>query len=144
IAVGSVILLFVSAITLGMTVRAALADRPATAGPYDWLQFGGDAQHSLNNTSESAISATNVASLQTSFQVSLPGPVDSPLLLLTNVTTASGVRDLLFAETSAGQTVALDSHTGAQIWVAQHLAGSCTFPTGTACYTDAAPAIDPN
>ena len=67
---------------------------------------------------------------------------------MTGVTTGSGVRDLVFVTTRAGHIVALDAHTGVQIWVQQHGAAGCLINNNSArnetCYTTSSPAIDPN
>src|SRR5689334_7694462 len=73
---------------------------------YDWLQFGGDAQHSGNNAQESIISPDNVKDLKKLFQVTLPAAVDGPPVYLRAVKTAQGIKDLLFATTRAGDIVA--------------------------------------
>src|ERR1700674_337654 len=115
------------------------------AAAYDWRQFNGDAAHSGNNTAETVIGRTNVASLVLKFQINLPAVADGAPVLLQNVTTSSGVRDAVFVTTKAGHIVALDAQSGAQIWSHQYAAGSCRINNGdTACYTTSSPAIDPN
>src|ERR1700694_5003054 len=117
-----------------------------SAGPaYDWLQFNGDPAHSGNNTFETTIDRSNVASLVFKFQVSLPAVADGAPVLLQSVLTASGVHDLLFVTTKAGHIVALDAQTGTQVWGRQYGAGACRINNGgPACYTTTSPAIDPN
>ena len=111
---------------------------------YDWLQFGGDPQHSANDALETTISASNVGKLAKVFQVSLGAVADGAPAYLSNVATASGTRDLLFLVTKSGQLLARDAHTGAAVWSAQHGAGSCKINNGrTACYTTSSPAVDP-
>ena len=117
---------------------------PNTAG-YDWLQFNFDAQHSGNNTRETQISADSVHNLNRLFQVSLPAIADGAPAYLGAVKTANGVQDLVFVTTKAGHIVALDAHSGAQVWVRQYPAGSCRINNGAQpCYTTSSPAIDPN
>jgi hypothetical protein len=112
---------------------------------YDWLQINGDSQHSGNNTLETIISTSNVGGLSFLFQASLPSVEDGPPVYLSNVSTASGVHDLLFVTTRAGHIIALDAHSGTQIWSHQYAAGSCKINNGSnACYTTSSPAIDPN
>ena len=66
-------------------------------------------------------------------------------MYLSNVSTPSGTRDLLFLTTKAGHILALDAHTGVQIWSQQYPAGSCKINNRTSpCYTTSSPAIDPN
>jgi hypothetical protein len=116
----------------------------APVSSYDWLQINGDPQHSGNNTQETVLGASNVASLQFLFQATLPSAADGAPVYLSGVTTASGVRDLLFVTTTAGHIIALDAHTGGQIWSRQYAAGTCRINLGaSACYTTSSPAIDP-
>ena len=113
--------------------------------PYDWLQNNGDPQHSGNNTRETAIGASNVASLALLFQATLPAAADGAPVALTGVSTAGGVRDLLFVTTRAGHIVALDAATGALVWSQQYGPGTCKINNGSnTCYTTSSPAIDPN
>jgi hypothetical protein len=104
--------------------------------PYDWLQMNGDPQHSGNNTKETVLGLSNVASLQFLFQVSLPSPADGAPVALTSVVTPDGTRDLLFSTTKSGTLVASDAATGALIWSKAH--------TGAGSVTNSSPAIDPN
>jgi outer membrane protein assembly factor BamB len=111
---------------------------------HDWLQFNFDAQHSGNNTRETIITPGNVGSLHQLFQVSLPAVADGAPAYLSAVDTPAGVADLLFVTTKAGHIVALDAHTGRQVWVHQYPAGSCRINNGSQpCYTTSSPAIDP-
>src|SRR5262249_32180544 len=74
----------------------------AQAAGYDWLQFGGNAQHSSNNTLETIISTSNVKNLKKLFQVTLPAVVDGPPVYLRAVKTSQGSKDLLFMTTKGG------------------------------------------
>ncbi len=117
---------------------------PSTLTTYDWLQFGFDSKHSGNDTQETAITPGNVGALHLLFQITLPNIADGAPVFLSGVTTNSGVRDLVFVTTKDGRIVALDAHTGAQIWSHQYGPGSCTSSNGGVCYTTSSPAIDPN
>ena len=136
----------------GLPAKPRLDNRmflPAIAGPipYDWLQFDGDPQHSGNNVHETAISTVTVSSLQPLFSVSLPNTVDGAPVFLSVVNTANGVQDLLFATTMAGDVVALDAHSGKQVWSRRHPATGCVInniSASGACYTTSSPVIDPN
>jgi hypothetical protein len=120
-----------------------LAIAPALA--YDWLQFGGNPQHSGNNTAETFLNPVNVNSLVQKYQVTLPAVVDGTPMFLEAVTTPGGVRNLLFVTTQDGHIVALDAQTGATVWSHQYGPGACRINhTGSACYTTSSPAIDPN
>ena len=114
---------------------AVASESQAVSTAYDWLQFYGDARHTGNNTLETQITAANVSGLQRLFQIALPTVVDGTPVILTGVTTGSGVRDLVFVNTMLGQLIALDAHTGATIWSKQ--------PAGTSYFTNSSPAIDP-
>ena len=127
---------------------AAQEDPPALAAqasPYDWLQYNGDPQHTGNNTQETVLGASNVASLQFLFQATLPSVADGAPVYLRNVTTPTGTRDLLFVTTKAGHIIALDAATGTQVWSRQYGPGTCKINNGSSdCYTTSHPAIDPN
>jgi len=127
----------------------------STPTAYDWLQFGGDPQHSGNNTLESTISPANVANLTKLFQVSFSSMYpdtstgiypDSAPVYLSNVNTISGTRDLLFVNLKDAHVVALDAHSGQVIWKDPNpvFFNGCYYLTNVACFTPSAPAIDPN
>jgi hypothetical protein len=117
----------------------------ASAHAYDWLQFGGDAQHSGRNTAETAITRNNVSALTQKYQVTLTATADGAPVFLEAVSTQMGTKDLLFVTTSDGRIIALDAQTGAQVWTHQYGPGTCQINrTGGPCYTTSSPAIDPN
>ena len=120
----------------------ALRATPVCA--YDWLQFDANAAHSGNNTAETILDAANVGSLTQKFQVTLPATVDGAPVLLQAVSTPSGVRDLLFVTTTAGTLLALDAHSGAQVWSQAYGANGCVDSNGSPCYTTSSPVLDPN
>ena len=121
----------------------SLAAAPARA--YDWLQFGGDPQHSGNNALETTITKANVATLVQKYSVSLVATADGAPVFLETVNTASGVHDLVFVTTTDGHIVALDALTGTTVWSHQYGPGSCHINNGgNTCYTTSSPAIDPN
>ena len=117
----------------------------ASAHGYDWLQFGGDAQHSGRNTAETTITANNVSALVQKYQVTLPETADGAPVFLEAVSTPTGTKDLLFVTTRDGRIIALDAQTGSQAWAHQYGPGTCQINrTGGSCYTTSSPAIDPN
>ncbi len=123
----------------------ALALLAGPAGAYDWLQFGGNPQHNGLNTSETVLTPANIGTLTLKYQVTLAGNADGAPVFLQGVTTASGVKDLLFVTTRDGRIIALDAQTGAVIWNHVNGPGTCTINNGaSACYTASSPAIDPN
>ena len=117
------------------SLTSALSLVASQALPCSWPQFNCDARHSGNNLGEVFLTPANVSRLARIFQVSLPAVADGAPVFLARVPTASGVRDLLFVTTKAGHCVALDAHTGAQIWSKQ----AATGPN----YTTSSPAVDP-
>jgi len=126
---------------------AALALSLATGSvrAYDWLQFGGDPQHSGNNTTETVLTPANVSGLVQKYEVTLLGTADGAPVFLEAVTTPSGTQDLLFVTTKDGRIVALDAQNGSQAWSHQYGPGTCQINgTGGACYTTSSPAIDPS
>src|SRR5438876_10437937 len=117
----------------------------APAHAYDWLQFGGDAQHSGRNTAETVITPSNVSSLTKKYHVTLLGTADGAPVFLETVSTPLGTKDLLFVTTRDGRIIALDAQTGSQVWTHQYGPGTCQINrTGGPCYTTSSPAIDPN
>src|SRR5947207_8492964 len=117
----------------------------AAAHAYDWLQFGGDAQHSGRNTAETAITPSNVSALVQKYQVTLPATADGAPVFLEAVSTPLGTKNLLFVTTRDGRIIALDAQTGSQVWAQQYGPGTCQINlTGGACYSTSSPAIDPS
>jgi outer membrane protein assembly factor BamB len=100
----------------------------------NWLQFGGDQQHSGANYAETTINTSNVSSLKSVFTFTLANPTDAAPAVLTGVSTPGGVRDLLFINSKMGDFYALDAHTGAEVWTAKAAGG----------FNNSSPAIDPN
>ena len=119
-----------------LIIGMALATLAGSGLAANWPQFGFDQQHSSNNASDAIINASNVGSLQRIFQVTLPDLTDSAPVYQRGVATASGAHDLLFVTTYSGQLVALDAHTGKQIWMQQAANGPR--------YTTSSPALDPS
>ncbi len=111
---------------------------PAPARAYDWLQFGGDPQHSGNNRAERIISPANVGRLALVFNVQLPVSsfADGSPAYLSDVPTATGPRDVLFVTLLTGALAALDARTGELLWLKQ--------APGVAPSTKSCPAVDPN
>jgi len=116
------------------------------ASAYDWLQFGGDPQHSGRNVAETILTPANVATLGLKYQVTLPATVDGAPVFLESVSTPGGLKDLLFVTTTDGRIVAVDVQNGAVVWAHQNGPNGCTIINngGGVCYTTSSPAIDPN
>lgn len=137
-------LLFAGFNTLIAVVLLALA----AIGPvcsYNWLQFGGNAQHTGSNLSERLIGTGNVSRLSQIFQGTLASPIDGPVAYLSGVATANGIRDVVYGTTWAGGIVALDAHTGAQVWAKQAFNAPCKIKDTTFdCIVHSAAAVDPN
>ncbi len=126
----------------GVAVLSLVA---TSAHAYDWLQFGGDPQHSGRNSLESTITKANVASLVQKYSVSIGATADGAPVFLEAVSTPGGIKDLLFVTTMDGRIIALDAATGAIVWSHQYGPGTCKINNGGgACYTTSSPAIDPN
>lgn len=115
------------------------------ASAYDWPQFDGNAAHSGDNTAESTLNTTNVSGLTRLFHVGLPDTADGAPAYLSAVSAPGGARDLAYVTTRAGDLVALDAHSGQQVWIQHNPApGGCGINGGsTPCYTTSSPAIDP-
>ena len=115
-------------------VAAALSCASAAAVAADWMQFGYDAAHTGYNPAETTINSGNVANLATLYSVTIPSSVDSAPVYLSNVTTPSGTKNLLFALSENGRLMAIDAATGSEVW---HATTTGRQPT------TASPAIDP-
>jgi len=127
-----------------LALLAALVS-PAPARAYDWLQFNGDPGHAGNNVLEHQLGAANVATLAQRFKVALPATAAGAPVALRGVALPTGPTDMLFVTTQAGDIVALNAATGAQIWTQAHGPGTCRINnTGGSCYTTSSPALDPN
>ena len=104
--------------------------------PYNWLQFGGSSAKDNFNRSETILTTSNVSGLQQIFDVSLPSMGDGTPAVVTGVNTVAGMHDVLFFQTEHSHVLALDAHTGTQIW-------RVNLPTGCFKYTNSAVAVDP-
>jgi len=117
----------------------AYQDAPAAAAPakVDWPQFALTPDKTANNTAETTINLGNVNKLALLFSTALPAAdnPDGAPVELSNVTTPSGVRDLVYVQGEHGHLTAFDGNTGAIVW---------TDIFGTTGVNDSAPAIDPN
>jgi outer membrane protein assembly factor BamB len=120
----------------------------ANAAPYDWMQFGFDAQHGGNDTLETLVNTANAAMLHQIYRVTLPSIADGAPAYLSNVSTSQGVINLLFLTTTDGHILALNAASGGVVWSHQYGPNGClvndNLGRNEACYTTSSPAIDPN
>ena len=116
---------------------AAWSVTPASA-KYDWPQFEFNPQKTGNNTSETTVNASNVSQLKLLFDVALPAAdnPDGAPVLLTNVSTPTGAKDLVFVQGEHSDLTAFDAATGSVVWTRGAVSGTS--------YGNSAPAIDPN
>ncbi len=136
------------AIAASMAINPVYLPAVYNAPPYNWLQFNGDPTHSGNNRFETMITVNTVGQLTLLFQVSLQSIADGSPVYLSDVSTSSGVRNLIFVTTRDGRILALDAYSGALIWSKQYGPAGCLINNNTSrnetCYTTSSPAIDPN
>ncbi len=127
-------------------IAAMLTAAAPSARAYDWLQFNGDPQHSGNNTLETTLSAANVSSLASRYQVTPSSSAsDGSIVFLDAVNTSAGFQDLLFFNTQDEHILALNAHTGAQVWAASFPStGAASQCSAGQCITNSTPVIDPN
>jgi outer membrane protein assembly factor BamB len=108
-----------------------------------WPQFDFGPDHQGNNTGETNLSLSNVASVSQKWKVSLPNYADGSPAVAFGVSTPTGSRDLVLVTTTAGDLVALNLRTGATVWSISFGPGSCTINNGPSpCFTTSSPAID--
>jgi hypothetical protein len=110
--------------------------RQGVTQKYNWLQFGGDSTHAGNNTAETLLTPQSVGGLGQLFKATLPGNIEGAPVVLTGVSTPSGVHDVAYVTTKNGWIVALDAYTGTTLWSAQ--------PANNSNITMSSPAIDPS
>src|SRR5437588_5601224 len=100
-------------ILLSSAVSTVLAGGVAgIASAADWPQFNLDARHSGASAQETTLHAGNVTTLHMVYSVALPAVVDGAPAFLAGVSTAGGVKDLLFLTTKDGRILAVDAATG--------------------------------
>jgi hypothetical protein len=103
----------------------------------DWLQFGYDqAQSSFNRAERGYSTSGNAAAPGFAAGISLPTSSDSTPILLGGVSTASGIKDLIFLTAKNGTLLALDGSNASVVWSKR--------PTGGGTLSTGAPAVDPN
>jgi len=134
---------FLALALCAVTLVAALPD---TVAAYDWPAFGGPNAFTGLNLDETQITPNNVGQLHRLFHASLPDTADGVPAVLTGAQMPGGTaRDVVFLTTRSGHLVALDAHSGAQLWDVQHGPGDCKINNGSSvCYTTSSPAIDPD
>src|SRR6185312_10526158 len=115
-----------------------------TAAATDWLQFGFDASHSGINPAETTLTPANVAQLKLLYSKALPGRAEGAPVLLTQVTTASGTKDVLYLTLNNGTLIALDAATGTSLWSQYPADTNACAIDASPCFTTSSPALDPN
>jgi hypothetical protein len=121
----------------------------ASAHAADWPQFGYDASHSGNNSTETTIGASNVAQAVSLYAtpVILPAIVDGAPVYASNVATANGTRNLLFLfgsdsvsdfSSTTGTVLAIDAASGDVVW-SKATSGSASNSTQ---HASASPIVD--
>jgi len=111
----------------------------------NWLQFDGGPSQQGNNALETTITSANVNTLHQQWQATLPHYADGAPAVVFGVNTAGGPHDLAFVTTTAGDLVAIDLHTGAQVWTISFGPGTCKVNNGTkVCFTTSSPVVDPS
>src|SRR5579859_7954122 len=139
IATLSVALPALGALATGAVMSTTVGSAPSAVYKYDWPQFGMTPDKRANDTLETTLTPANVGQLTSLFTVPLNGdtPDGSPIEL-SNVTTPTGVKDLVYTQGEHGTVTAWDADTGAIVW-------SHKFPSATGGGSfNTVPAIDPN
>lgn len=122
------------------TVAAPAASPPPTRALGDWPMFGLSPARPNATNSATGVTPGNVGTLRRRV-VKLPGTVDSSPIVL-RVPVAGVKRDVAFATTTYGRTLAVDLDRGRILWTTtpKGYAGWA----GTAQITNASPAADPS
>jgi len=135
-----ILTLFLMMAGLFLAVRFALFSGIPVAkagGGDNWLQFSFDQEKTGTNPNETILTPANVGNLKQIFTFKASGFVDGAPVYLNNVSTPSGVRNLLFISEFNGKIDAVDAETGALVW--SKVLNGCS-----GCQTNSSPAIDPN
>ena len=128
------------AVALALFGATFAAPAPAT----DWLQFGFDASHSGTNPQETTLSPANVNRLKLLYSTTLPAKAEGAPVLLTNVATPTGTKDVLYLTLHDGTLIALDAANGAVLWSRYPADVNACTTQSWPCFTTSSPAIDPN
>jgi chitodextrinase len=131
--------LFLMMAGLFLVLRFALfSGTPAAMAAGDnWTQFSFDEEKTGTNPNETTLTPANVGGLKQIFTFKASALVDGAPVALSNVSTPSGVRNLLFISEFNGKIDAIDADTGALVW--SKVLNGCS-----GCQTNSSPAIDPN
>ena len=97
----------------------------ASACTTPWLQFGGGSSHQNDDTSETALTLSNVSALHQVWQVTLPATADGVPIVTTAVVNGQFV-DLVIVLTLSGDLVARNLADGSVVW-------SLSFPAPPGC-----------
>jgi outer membrane protein assembly factor BamB len=100
----------------GKTVPPDNASHPSDARKIDWVRFGFDPARGGVNPEETLISPKTVGGLRLLWRTRLPDVVDSSPILVHDLRLAHETRDVLYATTKGGTTVALDAASGEILW----------------------------
>ena len=111
----------------------------ALTGDIAWPVFNGGGAELGTNYNESTLDSTNVSGLTKLWQASTPAAVDTALVEWPNVSTPSGVKDMVFAITIKGNLLAFDAATGTKVWEADPPSSNFNGQG-----TKSTPAIDPS
>jgi outer membrane protein assembly factor BamB len=99
--------------------KAGPTDRASGLGAarkINWVRFGFDPARSGVNPEETRVSSKTVGGMRLLWRTQLPGVADSSPILLHDLKLARGTRDVLFATTKDGATIALDAASGEILW----------------------------
>jgi outer membrane protein assembly factor BamB len=110
----------------------------AVAG--DWLNLGGDAQHSNWQKRGTQLSTGNVKELKLLWKRPTDSGPSAPVILGPTIT-HRGVRELVFVATASNKLYAYDADLGSLFWMRQ-IESAATAPCGS--NAAATPVIEPN
>jgi outer membrane protein assembly factor BamB len=131
-------------IVAGALLTATLSSVTVAQTPTDWTTFGGSAQRTGYNASESILSTSTVPSLRLLWSRQIGGSSDAQPLLVRQVATAKGTRDAVFAASKGGVVLALNASDGAILWnvTLSHPKIECTGGTSVNSALFDTPTID--
>jgi outer membrane protein assembly factor BamB len=82
----------------------------------DWATFAFDMQRTGFNAQEHVLNPQTVRGLHLHWSLDLGGPMTAQAIVLSNVATSDGPKEVIYAATLLGDVFALDARSGAVIW----------------------------
>src|SRR5262245_15957827 len=126
--------LSIALLMLGCLMNQSPVPQAQSGKPADWLTDGGDIERTAWQKNENLLSTASVKNMKLLWKTRLdnePRQMHNllPALIASNVTTASGPKQIVLVTGVSDNLYALDAETGAQLWEL-HFKSNWTPPVG--------------